>query len=221
VLASVLIDPPRGEHLQGLRDGRAIITESLRPLTPEDAVRGQYEGYLDVPGVAPGSTTETFIAVRLALDTWRWEGVPILIRAGKCLPVTATEIFIEFRKPPQNVFGLEPFEATNSLRFRIWPETEVGVTLSGKKPGGAMAAQVDELQFAQQPGSDMRPYDRLIGAALDGQRWAFARQDTVEAAWRVVEPVLGDVVPVSTYPRGTWPDTDRLLRPGERWHDPR
>jgi glucose-6-phosphate 1-dehydrogenase len=222
VLATTLMDPPSAGHLDGIQDGRARIAKAIRPLTPEDVVRGQYEGYHDVAGVAPGSTTESFVALRLAVDSWRWEGVPIYIRAGKCMPVTATEVTLRFRRAPQNVFGVEPFEPLNLLRFRIWPETAIGITLAGKKPGGSMDLQLHELIFAEQPGSDMRPYDRLIGAALSGERWLFARQDTVEAAWRVVDPVLGDAVPVSTYARGTWPDmADRLLAPGDHWHNPR
>jgi glucose-6-phosphate 1-dehydrogenase len=132
----------------------------------------------------PDSTVETYVALRLAADTWRWAGVPILIRAGKCMPVTATEISIIFKPPPHDVFGIEPVAPGDMLRFRIWPETQVGLTMHGKKPGAGWEPQAEELAFAQQPGSDMRPYDRLIGAALDGDRWLFAKQDTVEAAWR-------------------------------------
>ena len=222
VLATCLIDPPPAGHLEGLRDGRASIAKAIRPLAPEHVVRGQYEGYHEVAGVAAGSTTETFVALRLAVDTWRWEGVPVFIRAGKCMPVTATEVTLRFRRPPQNVFDLDPFEPLNTLRFRVWPETEIGLLLAGKKPGATMGIEPHELVFAERAGSDMRPYDRLIGAALDGERWLFARQDTVEAAWRVVDPALGDVVPATTYARGTWPaEADRLLDPGDRWHNPR
>jgi glucose-6-phosphate 1-dehydrogenase len=222
VLATTLMDPPPAGHLEGLGDGRASIAKAIDPLTPDHVVRGQYAGYHDVAGVAAGSTTETFVALRLAIDTWRWEGVPVYIRACKCMPVTATEVTLRFRRPPQNVFGVEPFEPLNTLRFRIWPETAIGLTLAGKKPGASMKTVLHELVFAEQPGSDMRPYDRLIGAALDGERWLFARQDTVETAWRVVDPVLGDAVPVSSYAAGTWPEmADRVLEPGERWHNPR
>ena len=165
---------------------------------------------------------ETYVAVRLTADTWRWAGVPIVIRAGKCLPVTATEVAITFKAPPQDVFGIEPVLPEDQLRFRIWPETAVGLTLHGKKPGAGWEPQAEELAFAQQPGSDIRPYDRLIGAALDGDRWLFARQDTVEAAWQIVDPVLGDVVPVHPYARGSWgpKEADRLLPDRDTWHDP-
>ncbi len=222
VLATVLADPPDGAGLSSWPDAKTRVISALRPLTAGDTVRGQYEGYLQVAGVDPKSTTESYVAVRLAADTWRWADVPILIRAGKCLPVTATEVDIKFRRPPHDVFGIEPFAVSNSLRFRVWPETAVGIELAGKKPGAGLEPQPEELQFSGQPGSDMRPYDRLIGAALDGDRWLFARQDTVEAAWEVVDPVLGDVTPVHPYARGAWgpKEADRLLRGRDTWHDP-
>ena len=222
VLATVLADPPDGHGLASWQDAKARVISSLRPLTAEDCVRGQYEGYLQVDGVDSKSTTESYVAVRLAADTWRWAGVPILIRAGKCLPVTATEIDIKFRRPPHDVFGIEPFAVSNALRFRVWPETAVGLELAGKKPGAGLEPQPEELTFSGQPGSDMRPYDRLIGAALDGDRWLFARQDTVEAAWEVVDPVLGDVTPVHPYARGSWgpKEADRLLPGRDTWYDP-
>ncbi len=222
VLATVLADPPDGQGLSQWRNAKSRLVASLTALTPENTVRGQYEGYLDVAGVAPHSTVETFAAVRLTVDSWRWAGVPVLIRAGKCLPVTATEVTIRFRRPPRDIFGLAPLPPSNELRFRVWPETAVTITLAGKKPGAGWEPQSQELAFAQQPGEDMRPYDRLIGAALDGDRWLFAEQDTVEAAWRVVDPVVGNVTPVHPYARGTWgpKEADRLLPHRDTWHDP-
>jgi len=222
VLATVLAEPPSGTGLAGWRDAKHAAVAALSPLTPEHTVRGQYQGYLDVDGVDPKSTVETYVAVRLAAETWRWAGVPILIRAAKCMPVTATEIAITFKAPPLDVFGIEPMMPEDTLRFRIWPETAVGLTLHGKKPGAGWEPQAQELAFAQQPGSDIRPYDRLIGAALDGDRWLFARQDTVEAAWRIVDPVLGDAVPVHPYARGSWgpAEADRLLPDRDTWLDP-
>jgi glucose-6-phosphate 1-dehydrogenase len=222
VLATVLAEPPPGGHLKSWRDAKHQVVSALAPLTPEDTVRGQYEGYLDVAGVAPDSTMETYVAVRLAADTWRWAGVPIVIRAGKTLPVTATEVTITFKAPPQDVFGIEPMAPEDQLRFRIWPETAVAMTLHGKKPGAGWEPLAEELSFSQEPGSDIRPYDRLIGAALDGDRWLFARQDTVEAAWAVVDPVLGNVVPAHPYPRGSWgpKEADRLLPARDTWYDP-
>src|SRR6516165_1173379 len=222
VLATVLAEPPTGKHLKSWRDAKQQVVAALTPLTPENTVRGQYEGYLDVDGVDPKSTVETYVAVRLACDTWRWAGVPILIRAGKRMPVTATEINITFKAPPQDVFGIEPMTPEDMLTFRIWPETAVSLTVHGKKPGAGWEPQAEQLGFAQQPGSDIRPYDRLIGAALDGDRWLFASQDTVEAAWKIVDPVLGDTVPVHPYARGSWgpKEADRLLPDRDAWHDP-
>jgi glucose-6-phosphate 1-dehydrogenase len=222
VLATVMADPPEGPDLHGWRDAKARLISSLTPLSPDRCVRGQYQGYLDVKGVAPHSTVETYVACRLESDSWRWAGVPIVIRAGKTLPVTVTEVSVRFKHPPRDLFGLAPLPHRNQLRFRVWPETAVSLTLAGKKPGAGWEPQTQDLTFAQHPGSDQRPYDRLIGAALEGQRWLFARQDTVEAAWKIVDPVLGDKVPVHPYPRGTWgpQEADRLLPDRDTWHDP-
>jgi len=222
VLATVLAEPPSGSGLVGWRDAKHAVVSALSPMTPEHTVRGQYEGYHQVDGVDQNSTVETFVAVRLTADTWRWAGVPIVIRAGKTMPVTATEITITFKDPPHDVFGIEPERPGDMLTFRIWPETAVGLTLQGKKPGAGWEPQAEQLSFAQQPGSDIRPYDRLIGAALNGERWLFARQDTVEAAWKIVDPVLGDVVPVHPYARGSWgpEEADRLLPARDAWRNP-
>ncbi|HEY2550544.1 MAG TPA: glucose-6-phosphate dehydrogenase [Streptosporangiaceae bacterium] len=229
VLATAVADPPAGAGLtdgtsltDAWRSAKAQQLAALRPLTPADVVRGQYEGYHDVKGVAKGSTTETFVALRLTVDSWRWSGVPVLIRAGKCMPVTATEVRFRFRRPPHDVFGLGSEHTPNVLRFRVYPSTEVGLTLVGKKPGAGWLPQPEELVFAERGAGEMRAYDRLIGAALAGERWLFARQDTVEAAWQVVDQVLGDVVPVQTYARGTWgpKEADALVPDGDTWHDP-
>src|SRR3954464_7802324 len=222
VLASVLADPPDGSGTDSWLDAKARVIAALRPLTPEDTVFGQYEGYLDVDGVDPASTTESFVAVRLALDSWRWAGVPLLIRAGKTMPVTATEITVRFRPTPFDVLGQGPSGIDNQLRFRIWPETGLGLSLAGKVPGAGLRTEVQELAYAQHGAADMRPYDRLIGAALDGRRLLFARQDTVEAAWRVVDPILGGDVPLHSYPRGSWgpKEAEQLLPDGITWHDP-
>ncbi|MFR9801818.1 hypothetical protein ACL02T_05850 [Pseudonocardia sp. RS010] len=222
VLATVVADPPDGSGLLSWVDAKARVLSAIRPLTPEHTVRGQYEGYREVAGVDPVSTTETFTAVRLQLDSWRWAGVPILIRAGKTMPVTATEVSIRFRPVPLDLFDVPGPRPVNALRFRIWPTAAVVLSLAGKKPGIRREPQQQELVFAEHPGEDARPYDRLIGAALDGNRVLFARQDTVEAAWRVVDPILGDVVPLQRYPRGTWgpKEADDLLPEGDTWHDP-
>jgi glucose-6-phosphate 1-dehydrogenase len=222
VLASVLAEPPDGRGMSTWRAHKADVIGALEPLTPEHTVRGQYDGYLQVDGVDPKSTTETFVAVRLAADTWRWAGVPILIRAGKCMPETATEIAIRFAPTPRDIFDISPQRLSTGLRIRINPEAQVVMNLVGKQPGGGWRPQAEELSFTAQPAGEMRPYDRLIGAALSGKRWLFARQDTVEAAWRVVDPVLGDVTPVHPYPRDSWgpKEADGLLPEWDTWHDP-
>jgi glucose-6-phosphate 1-dehydrogenase len=222
ILASVMADPPHGKGLNSWRDSKAQLISSLRPLTPEETVRGQYDGYLDVEGVAPDSATESYVAVRLSADSWRWSDVPIVIRAGKCMPVTATEVYIRFRRPPHDVFGLEPASIANALRFRVYPDAQVGLRLAGKKQGAGWTVQHEDLVFAELPAGDMRTYDRLIGAALSGDRWLFARQDTIEAAWRVVDPVLGSSVPLHRYPKGSWgpKEADNLLPDHVPWHDP-
>jgi glucose-6-phosphate 1-dehydrogenase len=223
VLATVLAEPPDGTGLDSWRASKSQLIGALRPLTPELTVKGQYDGYLQVAGVDPKSVTETYVAIRLAADSWRWADVPILIRAGKCLPVTATDVMITFRRPPHDAFGLGDQGPANRLRFRVNPEDQVSLSLVGKKPGADWLPEPEELNFTEHPGEDMLPYDRLIGAALNGERWLFASQDTVEAAWRVVEPVLGDVVPVHPYARASWgPDQASTLLPaGEAWHNPR
>ena len=141
VLATVLADPPDGTGLDSWVSSKADVIGALRPLDPSEVVKGQYAGYLDVAGVAPGSTTETYAAIRLHADSWRWEGVPILIRAGKCLPVTATEVSVKFRRPPHDAFGLGSGASSNGLRFRIHPEARAVLTLVGKKPGAGWEAR--------------------------------------------------------------------------------
>jgi glucose-6-phosphate 1-dehydrogenase len=222
VLATVMAEPPHGTGLHSWRDAKSSLLSAIVPLEREDVVRGQYEGYHDVAGVAPRSTVETFVAARFRVESWRWSGVPVLIRAGKCLPVTATEVTVRFKRAPYDIFGLDPLPDNNTLRFRVNPETKVGVSLAGKKPGAGWEPQSEELVFAERPGSDQRPYDRLIGAALDGDASMFARQDSVEAAWRVVDPVLGDVTPGHPYAKATWgpKEADRLLPARDIWLDP-
>jgi glucose-6-phosphate 1-dehydrogenase len=227
VLATVIAEPPSGPELDSWISAKTAAISSLRPLGPSDVVKGQYAGYQDVPGVAPGSKTETYAAVRLIADSWRWNGVPLLIRAGKCLPVTATEVSVNFRRPPHDAFGLGAGAAANGLRFRVFPDARATLTLVGKKPGAGWEPQVQDLAFTEPFGHcEMRPYDRLIGAALTAERWLFARQDTVESSWRVVDPVLfsGDAsvrIPVVRYECGSWgPDSSSLLPPDETWHDP-
>jgi glucose-6-phosphate 1-dehydrogenase len=223
VLATLLAEPPDSRGLAHWRESKSQIISALEPLGPQTTVRGQYEGYLDVPGVAVDSTTETFASVKLTVNSWRWAGVPIVVRAGKCLPVTATDVVIRFRPRPHNVFGASELAERNQLRIRISPDDQMSLTMLGKKPGPDLAPEARDLAFAGGTMAQMmRPYDRLIGAAMSGERYFFAGQETIESAWRVVQPVLGDAVPVRPYRCGSWgpPEADALLPPGDTWHDP-
>ena len=223
VLATILADPPHGTSLETWSEEKSQVIASLRPLTVQDTVFGQYAGYREIDGVAPDSNVETYAAIRLACDSWRWADVPIAIRAGKRMPVTATDVTVRFRRPPYDAFGLVPPPPANRLRFRIWPDTVVALTVAGKKPGPDWQAEAQELAFNQQaPGRETRPYDRLIAAALTGEHWLFARQETVEAAWRVVDPILTGDVPVHPYEPGTWGPSQAadLMSDAGGWIDP-
>jgi glucose-6-phosphate 1-dehydrogenase len=222
VVSLLAMEPPSGRSPEAVRNEKFQVLDSIRPLEPADVVRGQYRGYLDVPGVAAGSTVETFVALRLAIDSWRWAGVPVLIRAGKCLPVTATEVLVELREPPLRVFDEPRLPAGDYLRFRLTPDMSISIGARAKRPGEAMAGEPVELFASHQSGAERPPYQRLIGDAALGDQSLFAREDTVEAAWRVVDGVLDDRVPVEPYEPGTWgPATaGRLLARGRHWHDP-
>jgi glucose-6-phosphate 1-dehydrogenase len=195
----------------------------MRPLRAGDVVRGQYEGYRQEQGVSPTSQVETFAALRLSIDTWRWAGVPFFIRAGKCLPVTATEVLVALNPPPPTpVFDeVEPSHA-NYLRFRLSPDVFISLGARAKVPGEAMVGEEVELVARHQSPEEMTAYERLLGDALRGDQRAFAREDGVEAAWQVVDGVLGASAasPVYVYEPASWgpPEADRLVSPC--WHNP-
>jgi glucose-6-phosphate 1-dehydrogenase len=173
-------------------------------------VRGQFKGYRDEPGVSPTSQVETFAALRLEIDSWRWEGVPFFIRAGKCLPVTSTEVMVNFKRPP--LAKLTPGN-TNYVRLQLAPDAAIALGVQVKKPGEMMEGEPIELAFYHHPSPDeMEAYERLLGDAMHGDPTLFARQDAVEAAWAIVDPILGNVVPVQEYEPGTWgpPAADEL-----------
>lgn len=222
VVANLTMDPPTGEDHDAVRDRKAELMKATRPLTPESVVRGQYAGYRSVPGVAPGSNVETFIAVRLHIDSWRWAGVPIYIRAGKMLPVTCTEAMIEFKRPPRESFGELVPTSSAHMRIRVGPDIAIGLGLRVKIPGERMAGHDVELDLHSQAPSDMPPYERLLGDATRGNVELFSRQDLVEAQWRIVEPILGNVTPAYSYQPGTWgPDEARqLIGCDGPWTDP-
>ncbi|MFZ1142728.1 MAG: glucose-6-phosphate dehydrogenase [Candidatus Sulfotelmatobacter sp.] len=212
VLSNLTMDPPTGEEHDALRDQKAAVLKALRPLSRGDVVRGQYKGYRSVPGVAASSTVETFVAVRMFIETWRWADIPIFIRAGKMLPVTATEVFVEFKRPPIEAFGEIVSGTSAHLRMRLSPDISIGMGVRVKTPGERMTGSDVELTLTEQAADDMPPYERLLGDAMRGQSELFARQDVVEAQWRAVEPILGNVTPLSEYDPGSWgPDEAQAL----------
>jgi glucose-6-phosphate 1-dehydrogenase len=222
VLALLTMDAPVERTHESLRDEKARLLKSIAPLRPDGVVRGQFRGYREEDGVAPDSTVETFAAVKLHVDSWRWAGVPFLIRAGKCLPTTATEVLVELHRPPQTVFDTPDDSAPNSFRFLLGPAVELALRARAKLPGEQMVGEEVELLAQHRHPDEMPPYERLLGDAMRGDPTLFAREDGVEAAWRVVEPILGDVCPVHPYEPGTWgpPEADRLIDRGGSWHAP-
>jgi glucose-6-phosphate 1-dehydrogenase len=204
VLANLTMEAPTGEDHDAWRDQKAALLKAVRPIAVADVVRGQYNGYRSVPGVAAASTIETFVALKLFIETWRWAGVPIYIRAGKMLPVTATEVFVEFKRPPMDVFGESVTATSAHLRMRISPDIAIGMGMRVKTPGERMAGSDVELILTEQAADNMPPYQRLLGDAMRGITELFARQDLVEAQWRAVEPILGNVTPLYPYEPGTW-----------------
>ncbi|MFZ0198212.1 MAG: glucose-6-phosphate dehydrogenase [Candidatus Sulfotelmatobacter sp.] len=223
VLANLVMDPATGEDHDAWRDQKAALLKAVRPLSPGDVVRGQYKGYRAVPGVDAGSTVETFVALKLLIETWRWAGVPIYIRAGKMLPVTATEVFVEFKRPPMETFGEIVPGTSAHLRMRIGPDIAIAMGVRVKTPGERMTGKDVELMVTEQAADDMPPYERLLGDAMRGRSELFARQDLVEAQWRVVEPILGNITPFYHYDPGTWgPDeVQQLISSDGPWIDPK
>ena len=222
VVAHLAMDPPTGEEFDAMRDQRANLLKAVRPIQPDDVVRGQYLGYRDVPGVRPGSTVETYIAVRLFIESWRWEGVPIYIRTGKNLPVTATEVCVEFRRPPRETFGELVPGGSAHMRFRLSPDMAIGMGLRVKQPGEGMVGNDMELILTAQPATFRPPYQRLLGDALQGNGHLFGREDIVDAQWRVVANILDNATPLYTYnPRSWGPDeATQLIGADGPWRDP-
>src|SRR5271165_1919810 len=202
-LANLMMDPPTGEDHEASRDQKAALLRAVRPLDAASIVRGQYRGYRSVPGVRSGSPVETYVAVKLTVDSWRWAGVPIYIRAGKRLPATATEVLVDFRAPPRPVFG-EDAQPFGHMRFRLSPDVSVGLGLRVKRPGEKMIGQPVELTLNEETGSQTPPYQRLLGDAMRGDGELFGREDIVDAQWRIVEPILAAPPACVEYEPGTW-----------------
>ncbi len=220
VVGVLAMEPPATTYHESIRDELVKVFRQVRPLEPADVVRGQFRGYTDEPGVAASSQVETFAALKLHVDSWRWDGVPFFIRAGKRLPVTATEVVVELRRPP--VTQLAPGKG-NYVRLRLGPEVSISIGARVKTPGEEMASEPTELSVVHRPTVDeLSAYERLIGDAMQGDATLFARQDAVEATWRIVQPVLDDVVPVREYEPGTWGpiSADRLTEHVGGWACP-
>jgi glucose-6-phosphate 1-dehydrogenase len=225
VVALLAMEPPSYRDFGALHGAKFNVFEAMRPLTKENVVRGQFVGYRDEAGVAKDSEVETFCALRLFIDSWRWAGVPWFLRAGKCLAQTATEVFVELKPPPQRLFE-DSWPAkgpSNYLRFRISPGSEVAIAARVKRAGEDFVGDQRELLLLDEQPDQMQPYERLLGEAMAGNGALFTREDSVEAAWRVVDPILGNSSPLSMYQPQTWgpPELDRILAPEGGWHNPK
>jgi len=220
VLAFLTMEPLTLTYRESLRDEVVKILRMIPPLQPADLVRGQFRGYLKEPGVSPNSQVETFAAVRLRIEAWRWAGVPIVIRAGKCLAMTATEVLVKLKQAPISRLG--PAQG-NYLRFRLGPELSISLGARVKRPGPQMVSMATELMAVRQDrGDDIDPYERLLTDAMHGEALLFVRSDAVEAAWAIVEPILGHATPLFDYETGTWgpSEADGLASEIGGWHNP-
>jgi glucose-6-phosphate 1-dehydrogenase len=223
IVAFLAMEPPVNGEGESLRDEKVKVLKAIRPLEESRIVRGQYRGYRQEEGVSPLSNVETYAALRLSIDSWRWNGVPFYMRAGKCLPVTATEVVVDLKEPPARVFGDVAPDQPNHLRFRLGPDVAIALGAYAKRPGTTMTGRPVELFVSQQQGAEMEAYERLISDALAGDSTLFARQDEVEAAWAIVDPVLGTPeTTVNEYAPGSWGPkiADNLIDSVCRWHDP-
>jgi glucose-6-phosphate 1-dehydrogenase len=221
--AILAMDPPVGNDVEAVRDEKARILKAMAPLDAEHVVRGQFRGYRDEPGVARDSTVETFAAVQLSVDTWRWAGVPFFIRAGKSLAVDAIEVRVQLKRPPINVYR-ESSSSPGYFRFRVGPEiAALAIGMQVKRSGEAMVGREVELLASEEQARDMLPYERLLGDAMRGDANLFAREDAIEAQWGIVDPVLDVATAPHSYEPGTWGPAaaDRLVAatPGG-WHKP-
>jgi glucose-6-phosphate 1-dehydrogenase len=222
VLASLTMDPPTGEECDAIREQKAALLKAVRPLDAAHVVRGQYVGYQSVPGVKSESSVETFVAAKLFIDSWRWVGVPIYIRAGKALPLTATEIMVDFKRPPRDSFVEIVPPASGHMRIRISPDVTIALGLRVKRPGEGMVGQDVELILTEQESAFMPPYQRLLCDAMHGIGDLFGRQDIVDAQWRIVDPVLDEKVPPIPYGQRSWgpEEANQLIGSDAPWHNP-
>jgi glucose-6-phosphate 1-dehydrogenase len=219
VVGLLAMEPPTTMYHESIRDEQVKVFRMIPPLNPGNLVRGQFRGYHHEPGVAPGSQVETFAALRLHIESWRWAGVPFLIRAGKALPITATEVLVKLREPP---LGKLP-PGVNYLRFRLGPQIAISLGARVKRPGMDIASMPVELSVIEDThGDEVDAYERLLSDAMRGDATLFVREDATEAAWAIVEPILGNVAPVYEYEPGSWGPTEaeRLATDLGGWHNP-
>jgi len=225
IVSYLAMEAPSAAYGEAIRDEQAKVLRTVRPMTPENMVRGQFQGYRDEPGVAKDSHMATYAALRMYVDSWRWEGVPFYVRAGKCLQMTCTEIAVELRVPPQVVFAEAKPTVGNMVRFRLNPQAIIAIDARKKRPGEGMTGEPVELLVSQTAeGIDqMDPYERLLGDAMSGDATLFARQDVVEAAWSIVDPVIHGPSPMFEYEPGSWGprEADRLVEEVGGWNTPR
>ena len=219
VVGYLAMEPPIAIDADRIRDEQVKIFRAIKPLKPADVVRGQFVGYQKEPGVKPGSTVETFAAVHLEIDSWRWAGVPFFIRAGKNLPLTATEVLVDLKRPPLSRLTAEE---SNYFRFRLGPKISISIGARVKKPGAEIASMPTELMAVETGKDEVDAYERLLTDAMKGDATLFVREDAVEAAWKVVDGVLDDATPVYPYQPGTWgpAEADRMTAALEGWHNP-
>ena len=223
VVAMLAMEAPGSNSPDGIRDEKVKVLRAIRPLEADSVVRGQYTGYRDEKGVAAYSEVETFAAVRLQIDSWRWTDVPFLIRAGKCLAKTATEVMVRLHSPPQRYMASQSLDHThNYVRIRFNPEEIIAIGAVIRKVGEEEDLMPVELMVSRQAADEVPPYTRLLQSAMAGDPSLFAREDLVEAQWRIVEPVLDNATPLSFYEPGSWgpAEADRLLAEGDEWHNP-
>jgi glucose-6-phosphate 1-dehydrogenase len=223
IVTFLAMEAPVNGSGEALRDEKVKVLKAIRPLDAAHVVRGQYRGYRQEEGVAAESNVETYAALRLSIDSWRWSGVPFYVRAGKCLPVSATEVVVDLKAPPAQVFEDCAAEPPNHLRFRLGPDVAIALGARTKRQGAGMTGRPVELFISQNEGDEMEAYERLIGDALKGDSGLFARQDEVEAAWAIVDPILNATgTPVNEYAVGSWGPkiADQLVDGVCSWHDP-
>jgi glucose-6-phosphate 1-dehydrogenase len=206
LVANVSMDAPTSHDNEALRDEKARLLRAIKPIAPDDVVRGQFRGYRDESDVAKDSTVETFAAMRVHIDNWRWAGVPFYVRAGKSLPAARGEVLVFLKAPPFSVFGEDLCNGArpNYLRFRISPDVTIALGVRTKEPGEAMRGDEVELIATEHSGDQLDAYARLVSDAMKGDPTLFAREDAIEAQWRLVEPILGNSTPLSEYEPGTW-----------------